>query len=193
VKGQFKEMQDYVFSILTENLPKNYSYHNLDHTREVMEKVIEIGKHEGCTTEELDLLLAAALWHDAGYIHIYTGHEEESCRMAKEQLPSFGYTATEIKAILGMILATRTPQQPENKLEEIIADADLDYLGTDEVVVKAKRLYNELHSLNSKLTPEEWREEEIRFLKEHRYFTSFSKKYRQQNQRRYLESLLSRS
>jgi hypothetical protein len=29
-----------------------------------------------------------------------------------------------------MIMATKIPQTPQNKLEEIIADADLEYLGS---------------------------------------------------------------
>ena len=183
-------MQEYVFNLLSENLPTTYYYHNLNHTREVMDRVIEIGTFEGCGPEELDLLLAAALWHDAGYITVYKGHEEESCRLAQKHLPSYGYTPEEIVHILGMISATKTPQDPQNKLEEIIADADLDYLGTDEVALKAGMLYEELHSLNSKLTKRAWREQEIAFLRGHQYFTNFSKQKRQPRQREYLRSLM---
>ncbi len=183
-------MQDHVFTLLSENLPPTYVYHNLDHTKEVMERVIEIGTFEDCNKYELELLLVAALWHDAGYITVYKGHEEESCRMAKPYLQSFGYSAGEIDQILGMILATRTPQRPENKLEEIIADADLDYLGTDEAPIKSGHLYNELHSLNNELTKDNWRKQEIAFLESHTYFTKFSKLYRQARQDAYLASLL---
>lgn len=55
-----------------------------------------------------------------------------------------------------MIMATKIPQSPKNKLEEIIADADLEYLGTDEAAKKADDFFKELHHLHPSLTKEEW-------------------------------------
>ena len=49
--------------------------------------------------------------------------------MAKEELPKFGLSEKDIELICGMIMATKIPQNPKTKLEKIIADADLEYLG----------------------------------------------------------------
>ena len=42
-------------------------------------------------------------------------------------------------------MATKMPQAPQNKLQQIICDADLYYLGTDTYLSKSNKLYKELH------------------------------------------------
>lgn len=172
-------MKDFVFNLLNDNLPKSYYYHNHKHTLYVADKVLLIGKHEGCNAEELKLLNTAALWHDSGYIHTYKNHEEESCRLAPEHLPGFGYTPMDIQKICGMIMATRLPQSPNTKLEEILADADLEYLGSNDYDKKAADLYREIHHLNPSLTEKKWKTAQITFLQKHHFFTTFCKEYRE--------------
>ena len=173
------QMKDFVISLLKNHLPKSYLYHNHEHTLYVFEKAIEIGIHEGCTEEELDLLGVAALWHDTGYTIIYYKHEEESCKLARQYLPEYGYSPISIEKICGMIMATKMPQSPKNKLEEIIADADLEYLGTVSFDSKAESLFKELHSLNPLMTEAQWNQAQITFLQKHHYFTKFCKENRE--------------
>ena len=73
----------FVSDLLKSKLPANYYYHNVEHTLYVLQKVNEIGIQENCNEKELELLSAAALWHDTGYINTYAGHEEESCVLTK--------------------------------------------------------------------------------------------------------------
>jgi uncharacterized protein len=169
------QMQQFVIEMLKEKLPVNYYYHNYEHTLYVQEKAIEIGTHENCTEKEIQLLSAAALWHDTGYIHIYTGHEEAGCLLAKKHLPLYGFSKKDIAIIIGMIMATKILQTPKNKLEEILADADLEYLGTDAVAEKAHLLFKELQFLNPSLTEEAWNRMQITFLEGHHYFTQYCK------------------
>jgi uncharacterized protein len=164
-------MKEFVIDMLKEKLPANYFYHNYEHTLYVLEKAIEIGTHEGCTEKEIELLSAAALWHDTGYIKVYAGHEEASCLLAKKHLPKYGYSAR----IIGMIMATKILQTPTNKLEEILADADLEYLGTIDVARKAHLLFKELQSLSPSLTAAAWDRMQITFLESHHYFTNYCK------------------
>jgi predicted metal-dependent HD superfamily phosphohydrolase len=168
-------MQEYVINILKNKLPANYYYHNYEHTLYVQEKAIEIGMHEGCTKKEIELLSAAALWHDAGYINTYYGHEEASCLLAKKHLPQFGFSDKDIAKIIGMIMATKILQTPKNKLEEILADADLEYLGTTDVAEKAHLLFKEMQSLSPTLNEAVWNKMQIAFLETHHYFTQYCK------------------
>jgi uncharacterized protein len=168
-------MKEFVIDMLKEKLPTNYYYHNYEHTLYVLEKANEIGKHENCTEFELELLSVAALWHDTGYIHTYKGHEEESCLLAKKYLPAYGYSDSDIARINGMIMATKILQTPTNKLEEILADADLEYLGTADATEIAYLLFKELHSLNPALTAEAYNTLQINFLNSHHYFTNYCK------------------
>ena len=89
-----------------------------------------------------------------------------------------------------MIMATKMPQSPNNKLEEIIADADLEYLGSVDVAEKATRLFRELQWLNPSLTAAQWKKTQISFLQNHRYFTRFCKDNREPLKHGYLCGLI---
>lgn len=98
-----------------------------------MKQAVDIAKHEGIEdNNDLLLLKISALYHDVGFLTIYTGHEEISCEVVSHELYDFGFSKEQVDIICGMIRATKVPQQPQTKLEEIICDADLDYLGRDD-------------------------------------------------------------
>ena len=183
------QMETLVVNLLETNISETYLYHNLAHTLYVQEKAIEIGKYEGCTAHELELLSTAALWHDTGYVKTYTDHEEESCILARKNLPEYGFSIGDIDLVCGMIMATKIPQSPKNKLEEILSDADLEYLGTENVEVKAFSLFRELQSLDPLMTAEKWKQMQISFLQQHHFFTDFCKKYREPFKQIYLNRL----
>jgi len=184
-------MKHFVVDLLQDNIPLCYYYHNYEHTLYVQEKAIEIAKFEKCTEKEIELLNAAALWHDTGYINTYKNHEEESCSLAKKYLPEYGFTQQETDRICGMIMATKVPQLPGNKLEEIVADADLEYLGTAAAAIKSEDLFLELQSLNPSLTKKAWDQIQISFLRSHHYFTAYCKANREPVKDHYLKELIS--
>ena len=183
------EIQSFVLHLLKEKLPETYYYHNVAHTVYVQEKVVEIGNHEACTADEIDMLKVAALWHDTGYINTYIRHEEESCILARNHLPQFGYNAAGIDRVCGMIMATRMPQSPRNKLEEVMADADLEYLATPLAVTLAENLFRELQYQNPSLTRAQWLKTQVGFLETHQYFTPYCKAYKEPQKQAYLRSL----
>lgn len=166
-------MKEFVISLLRANLPENYLYHNPEHTLYVLQKAMEIGQHENCTDQELEFISVAALWHDTGYTKTYKDHEEESCRIARHYLPEYGYTPDYIERICEMIMVTKIPQLPKNKAEEILADADLEYLGTPEFGIKSDCLFKELQSVIPSYTEVEWNKAQISFIRNHHYFTQY--------------------
>ena len=180
----------FVIDLLKDKLPKEYHYHNYEHARYIVDKAVEIGLHENCTADELETLKVAALWHDVGYINTYEGHEEEGCNLVKKYLPQFGYSDTDIGTICGMIMSTKIPQSPHNKLEEILADADLEYLGTAEADQMADQFYRELKSRNPALTVQEWNKIQISFISKHKYFTNYCIATREPMKQAYLKRLL---
>jgi uncharacterized protein len=187
-----QHMEAFVADLLQARLPPFYYYHNYEHSLYVMEKAVEIGEQENCTTSEIELLKAAALWHDAGYVKTYINHEEEGCVLARKHLPDFGFSADDINTICGMIMATKVPQSPKNKLEEIIADADLEYLGTADAGTKADLFFKELHHLNPSLTKSDWDKTQVSFLQKHQYFTRYCKENKETVKQDYLKELLKR-
>ena len=186
------DMQAFVVDLLKEKLPAFYYYHNHEHTLYVLQSALEIGRGEACTEDEMDLLAAAALWHDTGHIIRYAHHEEESCKLARQFLPGYGFTNDAIDRICGMIMATQLPQSPQNKLEAIIADADLAYLGTALAATEAGNLYRELLHRHPSLTETKWNKTQLSFLQMHHYFTQFCKENREPAKQQYLQQLRSK-
>jgi hypothetical protein len=183
-------MRDFVINLLRNNLPPNYYYHNPEHTIYVEKAALEIGNHEACSEEELELLSTAALWHDTGYVKVYRHHEEESCLMAWQYLPEFGYSIEDIEIICGIIMATKIPQLAKTKLQQILADADLEYLGTESFEIKSDCLFRELQSMNLSMTKVKWDEMQISFLQKHHYFTGFCKENREPVKQLFLDKLI---
>lgn len=183
--------QEFVIDLLKSKLPDYYYYHDAAHTLYVLDNVRLIGRHEGCGSGDIHLLSIAALWHDTGYTIKYLGHEEESCHLAKKYLPDYGFSEKDITTICGMIMATRVPQIPQTRLEEIIADADLEYLGSPQPEIKADKLFRELCNIYPKMSAERWTQTQVSFIESHSYFTSYCKKYSENGKQLYLQSLKS--
>lgn len=174
----FKTIAEHVFNRLEKELSGKLTYHCIDHTRYVIKIATEIGVYEDVSPHNLLLLQTAALYHDVGFVKVYKGHEEVSCEIAREELERFDYDKEDIDLICGMIMATRIPQSPKNHLEEILADADLEYLGTDLFESIGNTLFKELKFINPEFTIEQWNDIQINFMQQHHYFTDFCKKER---------------
>jgi len=168
---QFKEAGHHIIGLLEKGLPANLCYHNVNHTMDVYHAADRLGRLEGVDEGDMKLLITAAWLHDSGQIKKSDGHEMISCEIARETLPAYDYTPGEIEKICGIIMATRLPQTPQDHLGEILADADLDYLGRDDFFVKSERLFNELCSSGNMMTRDEWNLKQVDFLEKHKYFT----------------------
>ncbi|HEY8928645.1 MAG TPA: HD domain-containing protein [Mucilaginibacter sp.] len=176
---RLKDAGDHIIKKLTDGLPTHLSYHNVSHTLDVYEAAKRLGAGEGLTDDEITLLLTAAYYHDSGFLIKMNGHEEESCRIARETLPAFDYTEEQIDAICVMIMATRLPQSPQNHLSQILADADLDYLGRDDFFEIGDKLFRELSFYGDDMGRAEWDRKQIAFLENHQYFTKTAINLRQ--------------
>ncbi len=184
------EAELFAVSTLASGLSPTLYYHGLHHIRDVVEAAHRIAQAENITdTESLDLLKTAALFHDVGFISIYNGHEEWGCQYVREVLPRFGYEPTQIDAICGMIMATRVPQLPRNKLEEILCDADLDYLGRSDFDPIAHSLYDELKARNMVTDEMTWNRIQVKFLESHHYWTPTAIATRQAIKQQHLDAL----
>jgi uncharacterized membrane-anchored protein YitT (DUF2179 family)/predicted metal-dependent HD superfamily phosphohydrolase len=172
----FEKAYSFLIEKLENELPKYLHYHNPEHTKDVLAAAIRLARQENIFGDDLIILKTSALFHDAGFIETYTDHEEISCKMARAWLPQFQYSKEEIEEICKLIMVTKMPQMPTTKLEKVICDADLYYLGTDQFFLTADKLYQELHAAGFVKDREEWRNSEIKFLKAQQYFTASAQK-----------------
>lgn len=170
-------------------MPKDLLYHNLDHIEDVLTAAVLIGKAEKLTADELQLLRIAALLHDAGLIVSLVDHEEAGSRMAKEVLPAFGFSEVQVNSVRAMILATRIPQAPTTRLEKVLCDADLDYLGREDFFTTGKKLYEELKRQEKVKSELEWNRMQREFLEAHQYHTEYSRNNREPVKKRHLEQI----
>jgi uncharacterized protein len=174
---------------LETGLPDFLTYHNAAHTRYVIKKAEEIAEAEGIADEKVTLIKIAALFHDCGFLKERAEHERVSCEMVSEELPKYGFDKEKINQIRGMIMATKIPQIPTNLLESVVADADLEYLGTDLYDFGAQNLFSELRYFNPELTLRDWLLIQIRFLESHQFHTNHCRKYREPRKQEHLEQL----
>lgn len=186
---EFDKAQAYIINKLEKELPHFLFYHSIQHTMDVYSAACVLAKEEKIVDSDLILLKTAALLHDIGFVNRSHGHEEASCDISKKILPLFGYNSKQINIICNMIMATKIPQSPKNKLEQILCDADLDYLGRDDFYAIGYKLFKELKHTNILQDERVWNEKQIQFLETHCYFTSTSKKLREPKKQQYLQEI----
>lgn len=184
----YESVKQFVLKKL-KGLHKDLTYHCIDHTLDVIESSERLAGLENINGHELNLIRTAALFHDIGFLETYIGHEDISMRMAAEILPGYEYSSEDIEKIQGMINSTKIPQTPTTKLEEIIADADLDYLGRDDLFLIGQRLQYEWKKQGIIETLKEWHEKQLRFLKAHHYFTDSAKLLREEKKQENIDEL----
>jgi len=189
---KYYKTEHHVMGILKKNLSPSLAYHSINHTKDVVKAVERIALLEGVTDEGLFLLKTAAIFHDAGFIEQYDHNESIGARMAQEILPKYGYTEQHVKTIVELIHATQIPHKPINKLQEIICDADLDYLGRDDFEEIADKLRQELTEMGKINARKEWDEIQVKFLNQHQYFTATSISSRQMKKQENLERVIER-
>ena len=192
-KFDFFKLKKFVIQFLNENLMYNLYYHGSHHTLDVLQSLDQICFHENVSPSDFFILKTAVLFHDMGYINQYKNNEIIGMEYAQKFLPEYGYTKVQIEKISQLILATKVPQNPKNKLEKIICDADLDYLGREDFTNISDNFFRELKENKIIKTKKEWDKIQIRFIENHKYFTSFSIHNRKQSKNNNLQLIKKRN
>jgi len=167
-----------ILADLEANLPNHLAYHCLEHTIDVANVCDFYIKHYGISKQMADLIRIAAISHDYGYMESPIDHEAKSIEKIIPILKKNNYTDNDIELIGGMIMATKIPQRPTNLYEEILADADLDYLGRGDYDDLSNRLLKEFLYYKVVSNHKEWLDAQIKFLEIHRYHTDLAQKER---------------
>ncbi len=171
------EVEKYVIQRLENELNPHYVYHSLNHTLDVVRSSEIIAKHENLSEKEIEIIKTAAYLHDIGIVIQFKGHEKHSVNIAQEILPQFGYKPEDITLILELIHSTQMPQVADNILQQIICDADLDYLGRDDYFEISSLLRKEwFYLFKMDFSDIQWYMSQKGFLKNHVYHTASSRK-----------------
>ena len=140
-----------VLQRLKDGLHKHYYYHDVRHTLDVIEQSQEIGKLEGVSARELEILKIAALFHDTGFLKVRSGHEQASVDF--------------FQAVSGLSSLTH---------------ADLDYLGRDDFSLIGENLFLEMTACGEMSDRLTWDNLQVKFLEGHNYHTAANQSRRDQ-------------
>ncbi|MCW3090333.1 MAG: metal-dependent phosphohydrolase sub domain protein [Ferruginibacter sp.] len=184
------------YSLAFFSAPENQQlpYHNLAHTEGVVKAAVQIGNHYQLDNSDFFVVLTAAWFHDMGYsAEDAVGHEKRGAENAALFLRELGVDELTISRVQACIIATRLPQSPANLPEQIVCDADLFHLGTDEFAERNKLMRRECEKLYKEpLSKEEWRNSSIQLMQSHHYHTEYCKLLLNEKKQENLDKLLRR-
>ncbi len=184
-----EDAKAYILNKLKNELNPDLKYHGVSHTIDVYNSATILAAMENVNGRDLLLIQTAALYHDSGLLIKYKGHEDISVMIAKDILPAYGYTNEDIEIISQMIMSTKIPQDPHSLLDEILSDADLDYMGREDFFMNAMRLKHEWTVYGIITTLKEWYIIQNDFLQKHTFFTNSAKKLRQEKKMLHLSQI----
>lgn len=177
----FDRMHADIVHFLKCYLSKKLCYHTINRTLKI-EKTIEKYAYLLAMDEHSVLLLKTAiLYHDIGYVVQYQNNEQYAIMLAKNRLPAFGYSEEDIQKIQSLIWITSYKASPKNEFEQLIRDANSDYLGRTDYFVIAENLRKELATYDREMTDLEWIDHQLYFLENmHQYFTGLVRDLREE-------------
>lgn len=170
------EAEKHVTQLLTHEISPKLTYHNIEHTRDVVRYAILISEQCQFTVEEQNILLLAAWFHDTGYTLRYENHEDDSIILATNFLKEQQVKQEQIKQVTEAIEATRVPQTPHNKIARVLCDADMFHLSQPDFINKSKKLHNEWTNTHTqKGSKLDFFIKTARFMEQVEYHTKFGK------------------
>jgi predicted metal-dependent HD superfamily phosphohydrolase len=181
-----------VSDLFLNKVNKSIRFHNLEHTEGVVRACEEMADYYHLQPEDRTALFIAAWFHDTGFSSGEAhGHEDVSIQLATAFLQERNADAACIKKVTACIEATKMPQSPVSLTEQILCDADLFHLGTNEFFIKSKQLREELIGFSGQdISKKQWRKMNIHFLQNHKYFTDYCRRKLQPEKDKNLETLL---
>ena len=189
-KKAYPKVCHQILDELSERLPDYLHYHCLNHTIDVANVCNFYIDYYLLSDRVANLIRIAAVAHDFGYIFDPKEHEERSIVEVRPKLTE--YSDKEIAVIDGLIRATKVPQKPRNLYEQILSDADLDYLGREDYPQLSDALYKEFLYFGVVENPTDWLDLQIRFLEGHHFHTDWAKNNRTENKQKVIDGLKAR-
>lgn len=188
--GLVDSAKNYVQAYFQANVSQEYSYHNFEHTQNVVNAAVELAHEAGLSPEETEILSLAAVFHDTGFGVDPSNHEFHSSELAKKFLSEMSYPEEKINLISNCILATKMGWQGENRMCKLMKDADLSGLANPNYSKLAEDLRKERNATQDKqLNQKDWLKENIAFIQNHYYYTQEAKNLFEEGKQANLEKL----
>ncbi|MGC3946861.1 MAG: DUF5706 domain-containing protein [Chryseolinea sp.] len=164
-------------------------FHNLSHTKDVVDAAKEIGMHSELTEEEMEACVAAAWLHDVGYRSGMKDHEKQSVAVATELFNRLGTPVGMINMVNNAILSTHMPQQPRSIVDKVLCDADLAHLAGPMCEPKSILLREELEGKGKSFGDDEWKVYNLAFMQQHHYHTPYGQTVLEEGKRKNIKRI----
>ncbi len=185
-----KKARLYAEEIFRDRTFANRSFHNIEHTQDVVRAVQEIASNSSLTPDETEAATVAAWLHDIGYVEGAENHEQKAAAKAELLLRDAGLPPKKIADITDAILATKVPQQPRSLIAKVLCDADLYHLSSAQCTAKSEKLREEWETVGHKtLNDKEWLETNLSFMEGHRYHTPYGQTVLQDGKKKNIKKL----
>lgn len=184
------DTEEYIKAYFAEHMSAEYVFHDLNHTVQTVAAARMVGEGFELDARDMMVLELATWFHDTGYVSGPQNHEERSCVLADHFLRG-KISDPELEQIFGCIRATRVPQNPQNLLEQIIADADLSHLGMESYWDRTSRFRQELILTKQVIMSDlDWVNFEIEFLLNHHYHTPVANELFNKRKAKHIQQLI---
>ncbi|MGI8951804.1 MAG: Pycsar system effector family protein [Chitinophagaceae bacterium] len=170
----YKKVTEYVTDLFEQKHDAGLIFHNLQHTKNVVDKTKEIADNYNVSETEMLILNVAAWFHDTGYLFTNAAeHEEKSAELMKKFMVDNSSDNQLITDIEACILATKAPRNPTNLLQQIICDADTYHFGEKEFKNTNKQVREEHIQKEGPVDKKEWNESSLKMLEAHQFYTTY--------------------
>ncbi|MFH0756458.1 MAG: adenylate/guanylate cyclase domain-containing protein [Bacteroidota bacterium] len=184
------DLEEKVFETILINLPSNLYFHKIEFAKKIYNQSFLLSRAEEIEQDERLLVRTAALLLYTGLTQAYFNYENRSSVIAREILPEFKYSETQIDQICNLIMATKQPFHPNNQLEKILIDAKMEYLGRPDYHSQIKLMFMEMKEAGSNINGQQFKKQQLELLYGFDYFTISGRRLREvpgQEQRNTLE------
>jgi len=176
VEDIIEKAEQFVSNLFETRLSTVNFYHNINHTRRVVEDISQLAEWEGCSEEETKILKLAAWFHDTGFVKVDKGHEEVSVKIAQEFLQSNQVSKDVIDLVTDLILVSIKDLKPKTNLQKLIKDADCSHVASESYFEISNLLRKEnALKLNTSFTDLEWLEGNKEFFEWHKFYSDSAK------------------
>jgi len=173
------DLEELVFNEILKQLPEYIHFHNLEYARKIYNQSFLLCRSEEVEQEDRLLARTAALLLFTGLTQSYHNFENRSAVICREVLPDFGYSESQIDQISNLILATKMPFTPRNRLETILIDVRMEYLGRPDYTEQIKSLYQELKEAGSKINGQQFKKQQLELLYSFEFNTLAARRLRE--------------
>ena len=193
--ARLKVVDQYIRELFRDELPGGIKYHDANHTLHPTKGVVAVANSiaisEKISEHDRELLIAAAYFHDTGYIREYAKNEPIAARMAGRILKLIGYKPEEVEKVQKMILSTDLEREPKTHIEKILCDADLDHLGREDFFKLDGKLREGRRARGINVSDDaKWYKGTLEMITKHQYYTESQKKLRDKDKQENIRRLL---